>query len=148
MRLLSLSDMHSRFLDVFSWCDSALFFFFFFPNCWITIYCLQAPLFSKAFTCWPISLLLQCIGICEWSSYQRLCAGLYVDLSLQLCVRLVASNSVTSWTEACWVPLPVEFSRQEHWSGVPFPTPRGSFWSKDRTHVCCISSIGRQILYH
>ena len=30
MRLLSLSDMHSRFLDVFSWCDSALFFFFFF----------------------------------------------------------------------------------------------------------------------
>ena len=32
MRLLSLSDMHSRFLDVFSWCDNALSFFFF-PNC-------------------------------------------------------------------------------------------------------------------
>ena len=29
-----------------------------------------------------------------------------------------------SWTLACQAPLPMEFSRQEHWSGVPFPTPR------------------------
>ena len=25
---------------------------------------------------------------------------------------------------ACQVPLPMEFSRREYWSGVPFPTPR------------------------
>ena len=29
----------------------------------------------------------------------------------------------TPWTRACQAPLPVEFSRQEYWCGVPFPTP-------------------------
>ena len=28
---------------------------------------------------------------------------------------------VTPWTEACQAPLTVEFSRQEYWSGLPFP---------------------------
>ena len=27
------------------------------------------------------------------------------------------------WTVAHQVPLPMEFSRQEYWSWVPFPTP-------------------------
>ena len=36
------------------------------------------------------------------------------------------SNSfVTLWTIACQVPLSVEFSRQEYWSGLPFPSPGG-----------------------
>ena len=30
---------------------------------------------------------------------------------------------VTPWTVACQAPLSMEFSRQEHWSGLPFPTP-------------------------
>ena len=29
----------------------------------------------------------------------------------------------TPWTVALQVPLPMEFSRQEYWSGLPFPTP-------------------------
>ena len=28
----------------------------------------------------------------------------------------------TPWTIACQAPLPMEFSRQEYWSGLPFPT--------------------------
>ena len=28
-----------------------------------------------------------------------------------------------SYTVACQAPLPIEFSRQEYWGGVPFPTP-------------------------
>ena len=36
------------------------------------------------------------------------------------CVRLFA----TSWTEAGQAPLSMGFSRQEHWSGLPFPSPR------------------------
>ena len=28
------------------------------------------------------------------------------------------------WTVAHQAPLPMEFSRQVHWTGVPFPTPR------------------------
>ena len=31
--------------------------------------------------------------------------------------------SVTPWTVAHKVPLAVEFSKQEHWSRLPFPTP-------------------------
>ena len=29
----------------------------------------------------------------------------------------------TPWTVARQAPLSMEFSRQEYWSGVPFPTP-------------------------
>ena len=30
---------------------------------------------------------------------------------------------MTPWTVAHHVPLSMEFSRQEYWSGLPFPTP-------------------------
>ena len=30
---------------------------------------------------------------------------------------------VTLWTVACQDPLSMEFSRQEYWSGLPFPSP-------------------------
>jgi len=30
---------------------------------------------------------------------------------------------MTSWTAAHQAPLPVEFSRQEYWIGLPFPIP-------------------------
>ena len=29
----------------------------------------------------------------------------------------------TPWTVARQAPLPVEFPRQEYWSGLPFPSP-------------------------
>ena len=35
------------------------------------------------------------------------------------CVRLF----VTPWTVARQAPLSMEFSRQEYWSGLPFPSP-------------------------
>ena len=35
------------------------------------------------------------------------------------CVRLF----VTSQTVACQTSLSIEFSRQEYWTGLPFPTP-------------------------
>jgi len=30
---------------------------------------------------------------------------------------------VTPWTIACQSPLSMGFSRQEYWSGLPFPSP-------------------------
>ena len=30
---------------------------------------------------------------------------------------------MTPWTVACRAPLSTEFSRQEYWSGLPFPSP-------------------------
>ena len=38
---------------------------------------------------------------------------------------LVVSNSVNPGTVTCQAPLATEFSRQEYWSGFPFPTPGG-----------------------
>ena len=35
------------------------------------------------------------------------------------CIQLFA----TSWTVAHQAPLSMEFSRQEYWSGLPFPSP-------------------------
>ena len=35
------------------------------------------------------------------------------------CVQLFA----TPWTAACQAPLSMGFSRQEYWSGLPFPSP-------------------------
>jgi len=33
------------------------------------------------------------------------------------------SNSATPWTVAHQDPLSMGFSRQEYWSGLPFPSP-------------------------
>ena len=42
------------------------------------------------------------------------------------CGGLVAKSCLTlvaPWTVACQVPLSMRFSRQEYWSGLPFPSP-------------------------
>ena len=38
----------------------------------------------------------------------------------------VMTDCVTPWTVAYQAPQSLEFSRQEHWSGLPFPSPRQS----------------------
>ena len=48
-------------------------------------------------------------------SQQTPCGGGLVTRS---CLTLV-----TPWTLTCQVPLPMGFSRQEYWSGLPFPAP-------------------------
>ena len=40
------------------------------------------------------------------------------DLVAKLCPTLA-----TPWTIACQAPLSIGFSRQEYWSGLPFPSP-------------------------
>ena len=52
-------------------------------------------------------LLFECV-------YMRVCAQL---LGLVLLF-------VTPWTITCQAPLSMEFSRQEYWSGLPFPPPQ------------------------
>ena len=57
------------------------------------------------------------------------------DLVPVVCLsRSVVSNSfVTPWTVACQAPLSTGFPRQEHWRGLPFPSP----WLRDQTQVSC-----------
>ena len=45
--------------------------------------------------------------------------GLVFKVKLLSCVRLFA----TPWTIAHQAPLSMGFSRQEFWSGLPFPSP-------------------------
>ena len=69
------------------------------------------------------TLELCCIVMCSQLTVQHLIVkhlsrGCVLSLSH---VRLFA----TPWTIACQAPLSVEFSRQEYWSGLPFPSPVG-----------------------
>ena len=51
----------------------------------------------------------------------------YADTHKLISLCLLVAQScllfVTPWTVACQTPLYMEFSRQEYWSGLPFPTP-------------------------
>ena len=68
------------------------------------------------------------------------------QVSLHVCS--VMSNSATLWTAAPQAPLSMKFSRHEYWSGLPWSFSRGSSQPRDRTHISCVSCIGRWILYH
>ena len=48
----------------------------------------------------------------------KLCAAAAAAKSLQSCLTLC-----TPWTAAHQAPSSLGFSRQEHWSGLPFPSP-------------------------
>ena len=48
-------------------------------------------------------------------------------LSPRACARVCCHVHLfaTPWTEACQASLSMGFSRQEYWSGLPFPPPGG-----------------------
>ena len=80
---------------------------------------------------------------CYGETVELVVASVYV-CSMLSCVQLFA----TPGTVARQAPLSMGFSRQEYWSGLPFPSPGDLPNPGIETHVCCISCIGRQILYH
>ena len=45
------------------------------------------------------------------------------NLSLSL-VSKSCLTLATPWTAACQAPLSIGFSKQEYWSGLPFPSPQ------------------------
>ena len=52
--------------------------------------------------------------------------NIYKNYSYVVLVRLVTKSCLTlatPWTIAPQAPLSVGFSRQEYWSGLPFPSP-------------------------
>ena len=48
-----------------------------------------------------------------------------IQLCVSVCVCALNCDQlfVTLWTKALQAPLSMEFSRQEYWSGLPFPSP-------------------------
>ena len=60
---------------------------------------------------------MNCVCVC-------VCMCVCVWVCVCVCVRNSAmSNSLWPWTVACQAPLLIGFSRQEYWSGLPFPPP-------------------------
>ena len=47
-----------------------------------------------------------------------------LDQPCDLWSRSVVSDSATPWTVAYQAPQAMEFSRQEYWNGLPFPSPK------------------------
>ena len=61
----------------------------------------------------------------NWHSRRSQAAA---DLDEELCrqLRVLVTQScstLTPWTAACQAPPSIGFSRQEYWSGLPFPSP-------------------------
>ena len=79
------------------------------PNCKKTF---LRPL-GNLFIDWTLNESKDYCWQCCWST---MCTCV---LSRFSCVQLF----VTPWTVAPQAPLPMEFSRQEYWNGLPFPTP-------------------------
>ena len=46
-----------------------------------------------------------------------------ICLSLCVCILNFIPLFATQWTVAHHAPLSVGFPRQEHWNGLPFPSP-------------------------
>ena len=75
---------------------------------------------------------------------------LYIHVQACMCVKsLEFSDSL--WphgTVARQAPLFKEFSRQEHWSGLPCPPPGESSQPRDRSSISYVSCNGRCVAYH
>ena len=67
----------------------------------------------------------------------------YVNVSESVSCS-VMPNSATPWTVALQASLSMEFSRQEYWSGWPFPSPR----DLPNPGIKPRSPALQQILYH
>ena len=53
-------------------------------------------------------------------------------------------STIAQWCPTLWLHGPeallsMNFTRQEYWSGLPFPTPGGSSQPRDRTCLSCIA---------
>ena len=73
-------------------------------------------------------------------------ASLYYVLCVCVFSHSVVSDSATPWTVACQAPLSMEFSRQEYWSRLPFPSPGDLLTQGLNPHLLRLLRC-RQILY-
>ena len=73
-----------------------------------------------------------------WGVTLFICVCVCAQLCLALCGPMDCSST----------PLSMGLTRQEYWSGLPFPTPGESSQPRDWTHISCASCIVPWILYY
>ena len=57
------------------------------------------------------------------------------------CVRWGVPPCATLWTVACQAPLSTGFSRQEDWSGLPFPSPKPQDYTEFAHFPNCVTEF-------
>ena len=91
--------------------------------CGLCFYSKFCPFFQEACCCYPFELgLFSFFSIIHQFSFSFLHYRIYL-LLLLLSRFSHIGLFVTLWTAAHQAPLPTGFSRQEYWSGLPFPSP-------------------------
>ena len=66
----------------------------------------------------------------------------YNNQDMRVCsVTSVVSDSETPWTMARQAPLSMGFSRQEYWSGLPFPSPVIKYEMSEVSEVKSLSRV-------
>ena len=55
--------------------------------------------------------------------YAYVCIYIYTYICAVPIYSVMSDSFVTSWIVAHQVPLSMGFSKQEYWSGLPFPSP-------------------------
>ena len=96
--------------------------------------------------CRPLNVMLVNITSINtyWRDIPQNCAWLY--LYGRACT--VVSDSVTPLVVACQAALSMAFSRQEYWSGLPFPTPGDLLQKESNPNLLCLRHWQTEILYH
>ena len=90
---------------------------------------------------------LRHMNLCIWG-FPLLCntpGSLKINHAAAVCSLSSVQIFAAPWTAAHQAPLSMGFSRQDYWSGLPFPS-LGDL--PDAGIKLIISCIGRQILYH
>ena len=67
--------------------------------------------------------LLYALSVNAKSKFRRHEERHWSENRMCICALSHVRLFVTPWTVAHQAPLSTEFSRQEYWSGLPFPTP-------------------------
>ena len=70
-----------------------------------------------------------------WNSIRACKFILLHSLHTHACVLGNVQLFATPWTIVCQVPLPMGFSREEYWGGLPVPTPGDLNWPRDRSNL-------------
>ena len=62
----------------------------------------------------------------------------YILYHMLIDITKLCPTFVIPWTVTCHLPLSMGFSRQEDWSGLPFPSPGELSQHRNWTQVSCI----------
>ena len=73
--------------------------------------------------CVPVCVCVcMCAHVCAHACV-CVCVPVCVCVRAHVCAGSVVFNSLQHWTITCQASLFTGFPRQEHWSGLPFPSP-------------------------